>query len=65
MGGGHYGDSDEEAQTPNTLSVLVKVSSLKNEINKLVMERVRTEAECREMSLSPPALGKNPGTDGL
>lgn len=58
MRGGHPGDSDEEAQTPDTLSALVKVSSLKNEINKLVMERVRGET-----SPSPPALGKNLGKE--
>lgn len=55
---------------PDTLSALVKVSSLKNEINKLVMECVRKETVQGDVSFSPPppnpsALGKNPGRDGL
>lgn len=69
MGGGHCGDSDEEAQMPDMLSALVKVSSLKNEINKLVMERVRKETVQGDVSFSTPpppsTLGKNPGRDGL
>lgn len=54
MGGGHCGDSDEEAQMPDTLSALVKVSSLKNEINKLVMECVRKETVQGDVSFFPP-----------
>lgn len=53
---------------PDTLSALVKVSSLKNEINKLVMECVRKETVQGDVSFFPPnpsALGKNPGRDGL
>lgn len=42
---------------PDTPSALVRVSSLKNEINKLVMERARTSLS---LSLSLPALGENP-----
>lgn len=52
MGGGRRGDSDEEAQTPDMLSALVKVSSLKNEINKLVMENVREQTVKGEVSVS-------------
>lgn len=52
MGGGRSGDSDEEAQTPDTLSALVKVSSLKNEINKRVMGSVREETVQGDVSVS-------------
>lgn len=39
---------------PDTLSALVKVSSLKNEINKLVMECVRKETVQGDVSFFPP-----------
>lgn len=37
---------------PDMLSALVKVSSLKNEINKLVMENVREQTVKGEVSVS-------------
>lgn len=65
MGGGHPGDSDEEAQTPDTLSVLVKVSSLKNEINKLVMESVREETVQGDISVYSRSREESREGDGL
>lgn len=38
---------------PDTLSALVKVSSLKNEINKLVMERVKEETVAKRRLFLP------------
>lgn len=58
MGGGHCGDSDEEAQTPDTLSVLVKVSSLKNEINKVIMGCVKKETVQGDVSVSSRSGGR-------
>lgn len=67
MGGGRRGDSDEEAQTPDALSALVKVSSLKNEINKVIMESVsERKLEGDASSFSPPALRRRSSEgDGL
>lgn len=65
MGGGRSGDSDEEAQTPDTLSALVKVSSLKNEINKLVMESVRKETVQGDVSVSSCSEEESSEGDGL
>lgn len=57
-GGGVTAVTVMQPRTPVTPSVLVRFSSLKNEIKKRVMERVR-----REMSsfLSPPVLGGGAG----
>lgn len=64
--GGHCGDSDEDAQSADALSALVKVSSLKNEITKrlslhwrgmnprkTVSVELRT---CATQRFSPPPL---------
>lgn len=65
MGGGRPGDSDEEAQTPDTLSALVKVSSLKNEINKLIMECVREKTVEENVSVSSRSEEEASERDGL
>lgn len=49
-GGGHRGDSDEQARTPDTPSALVRVSSSKNGNNKPVMGRVREETSLSSLS---------------
>lgn len=65
MGGGRPGDSDEEAQMPDTLSALVKVNSLKNEINKLIMECVREKTVEGNVSVSSCSEEEASEGDGL